>query len=223
MGLNPSKGNMYDFVTHTWNTVKGACPHDCSYCYMKRWGNLNPVRFDKRELKTDLGSGNFIFIGSSCDLFADEIPHDWILDTLTKANWYDNKYLLQSKNPARFSRGYFEDINRPVVFCTTIETDRFYPEVVRASPHPYKRAVAMQKMRVPRYVTIEPIIDFDLASLVDLVKRCEPEQVNIGADSGGNGLPEPPAAKVLALIDELQVFTTIARKTNLARIIEARP
>lgn len=223
MSLNPSKGNMYDFVTHTWNTVKGACPHDCSYCYMKRWGNLKPVRFDKRELKTDLGAGNFIFIGSSCDLFADEIPHDWILDTLTKANWYDNRYLLQSKNPARFNRGYFEDISQPVVFCTTIETNRFYPEVMRASPHPCNRAVAMQKMRVPRYVTIEPILDFDLEPMIELIKRCEPEQVNIGADSGRNGLPEPPSDKVLALIDELSRFTTIARKTNLGRLLAELP
>jgi DNA repair photolyase len=35
MPLNPSKGNMYPFVTHTWNPIRGKCPHDCSYCYMK--------------------------------------------------------------------------------------------------------------------------------------------------------------------------------------------
>ena len=71
MGLNESKGNMYEFVTHTWNTVKGRCPHDCSYCYMKRWGKQRDPYFDRRELKTDLGEGNFIFVGSSCDIFAD--------------------------------------------------------------------------------------------------------------------------------------------------------
>jgi DNA repair photolyase len=60
MGLNTSTGNMYSFVTHTWNTVKGECHHDCSYCYMKRWGKQKPVRFDKKELKTDLGKDNFI-------------------------------------------------------------------------------------------------------------------------------------------------------------------
>ena len=57
MALNKSAGNMYDFVTHTWNTVKGLCPHGCSYCYMKRWGTQNPVRFDAKELRTDLGKG----------------------------------------------------------------------------------------------------------------------------------------------------------------------
>lgn len=28
MGLNISKGNMYEFVTHTWNIIKGKCYHD---------------------------------------------------------------------------------------------------------------------------------------------------------------------------------------------------
>ena len=74
MGLNKSKGNMYKFITHTWNTVKGACEHDCSYCYMKRWGKLKPARFDEKELKTDFG--NFIFVGSSNDLFAKGISDE---------------------------------------------------------------------------------------------------------------------------------------------------
>jgi hypothetical protein len=42
---------------------------------------------------------------------------------------------------------------------------------------------------------------------------------NIGADSGNNHLPEPSAEKVLALIEELGRFTTIARKRNLGRIL----
>ena len=33
MSLNESKGNMYSWVTHTWNTIKGECPHGCTYCY----------------------------------------------------------------------------------------------------------------------------------------------------------------------------------------------
>lgn len=48
----------------------------------------------------------------------------------------------------------------------------------------------------------------------------EAEQVNIGADSGGNHLPEPSAAKVLALIEELVKFTTVERKKNLARLLK---
>jgi hypothetical protein len=62
-------------------------------------------------------------------------------------------------------------------------------------------------------------MDFDLEEMVELIKRCNPVQVNIGADSGNNHLPEPSMEKLLALIDELQKFTTIARKSNLGRLL----
>lgn len=122
MGLNISNGNMYDFVTHTWNTVKGQCYHDCSYCYMKRWGNLKECRFDEKELKTDLGSGNFIFVGSSNDMFSTNIPEWWIRKTLKHCSEFDNKYLFQTKNPDRI----LDFIDVPVisdksVVCTTME------------------------------------------------------------------------------------------------------
>ena len=55
MPLNKSTGNMYEFITLTWNTIKGECPHGCSYCYMKRWGKQPPLHFDEKELKTKLG------------------------------------------------------------------------------------------------------------------------------------------------------------------------
>lgn len=219
MGLNKSTGNMYDFVTHTFNMIKGACPHDCSYCYMKRWGGLKPVRFDKKELKTDLGTGNYIFVGSSCDMFAEEIPNDWILNTLTKCNWYDNKYLFQTKNPGRVFN-YINDINREFVVCTTIETNRTYPEMGN-TVSPEDRGISMEYLRmqgIKTMLTIEPIMDFDLDIFVELIKLAAPISVNIGADSGHNNLPEPSWEKVQALIKELQRFTKITKKRNLDRL-----
>jgi DNA repair photolyase len=218
MGLNESKGNMYDFVTHTWNTVKGACPHGCTYCYMRRFGEQKPVRFDRKELKTDLGEGNFIFVGSSCDMFAEAIDGEWIDATLDHCGRFPNKYLFQSKNPQELA-WWATSLPPESVACTTIETNRWYLDIMRDSPSPESRAVGMSAMPIPRFVTIEPVIDFDLEPMVELIKRCEPVQVNIGADSGHNGLPEPPAEKVLALIEALGRFTTIARKTNLGRIL----
>jgi DNA repair photolyase len=45
MPLNKSTGNLYEFVTHSWNPIQGKCPHDCSYCYVertfRRYGNMN--------------------------------------------------------------------------------------------------------------------------------------------------------------------------------------
>jgi DNA repair photolyase len=224
MSLNISKGNMYDFVTHTWNTVKGECFHDCSYCYMKKWGKLKPVRFDKKELKTDLGKGNFIFVGSSCDMFAENIPDEWIRETLLHCSDFDNKYLFQTKNPERFMN--YQDENTGIigksVICTTIESNRDYPEIMGESPLIEDRVIAMHNISysMDTYVTIEPIMDFDLDSLSVLIKHCNPVQVNIGADSGNNKLPEPSKDKILSLIKELEKFTKVKLKKNLNRILK---
>lgn len=214
MALNKSKGNMYEFVTHTWNTVKGECYHDCSYCYMKRWGKLNPVRFDEKELKTDLGNGNFIFVGSSCDMWAQNIPNKWIIDTLEHCGQFDNEYLFQTKNPRAIRR----ILPHKSSVCVTLESNRFYPEIMRNSPNPYERLSQMKYIRHPLYITIEPIMDFDLDVFFEMIKECEPIQVNIGADSGKNGLPEPPKEKVLELIEALEKITTVHHKMNLKRM-----
>lgn len=217
MGLNVSKGNMYTWVTHTWNTIKGKCPHDCRYCYMHKWGQQKPVRFDESELKTDLDYGNVIFVGSSCDMFADDIPGSWIEKTIRHCCGFDNTYLFQSKNPVGFSRiGFFPEKTR---LCTTIETNRWYGDIMRNCPPPRARALNLAVYGWDKYITIEPIMDFDTDDLVNLIKMCNPVQVNIGADSGGNGLPEPSPEKVRQLIDALKEFTVIDQKRNLNRLL----
>lgn len=210
---------MYSFVSHTWNAVKGQCYHDCSYCYMKRWGNLNPVRLDQKELKTDLGSGNFIFVGSSCDMFAPDIPTEWIEQTLHHCGKYNNKYLFQTKNPQRLLDDMYMMPDNSSI-CTTIESNKFYPTIMGNSPKPHERASAMARMALPTYVTIEPIMDFELEEMLATIEVCNPKQVNIGADSGKNGLPEPSKEKVLKLIEGLKKFTTIDQKKNLTRLLK---
>ncbi len=219
--LNVSKGDMYPWITHTWNTIKGECPHGCSYCYMHRFGKQRPVRFDQKEMKTILGHGNFIFVGSSCDMWAKDIPDAWISETLGECcRWCLNAYLFQSKNPERF-RDWQEAMPPGSTLCTTIETNRWYPDRMVKAPFPWVRADAMASLQAfKRYVTIEPIMDFDLLEMVELIERCEPEQVNIGADTGNNSLPEPPADKILELVERLKTFTTIAQKRNLGRLLK---
>ena len=219
MGLNISKGNMYDFVTHTWNTIKGICPHDCNYCYMKRWKNLKPTRFDESELKTDLGSGNFIFIGSSNDLFAIDHNYSWVAETLYHCVKYpENKYLFQTKNPEEMLN-WKDALPDNSVICITLESNRHYAEYMNSSPTPHSRVLSFRDFKIDKYITIEPIMDFGLGAFVEMIKSCNPIQVNIGADSGNNGLPEPPMEKIRQLIQELSKFTKVVEKPNLKRIL----
>ena len=219
MALKKQKGNMYDWVTHMWGPIKGRCSHDCSYCYMKRW-KLPPLHLDEKELKTDLGDGRFIFVCHTIDLFAADVPSAWIQSVLDKLCSYPmNRYLLQTKNPERFLDflGLYPD---GVLLGTTIETNR---NIVKTKAPPVKDRAkflgGLGKQGFETMVTIEPIFDFDLDELVELVLLANPEWVNIGADSKHHNLPEPSAVKVKDLIRALGKKTCVKLKGNLNRIL----
>jgi len=222
MVMNRSKGNMYGFIDFTWNTIKGKCPIGCNYCFMKRWGEQSLLRFDYKELNTELGEGNFIFVGSSCDMFDSHIPREWIEFTLEKCRRHNNKYFFQSKDTCSMS--FFEKlmpVNSSV--CTTIETNRFYGDVMGQAPFPERRALWLHEgfKGFDKYVTIEPIMDFDLEPMVELIKSCNPLQVNLGANTSSKvKLPEPSKNKILDLIGQLEKFTKIHNKKNIGRLLE---
>jgi len=217
-------GQMYQFLNdngnkgYTWNVIKGKCPHDCSYCYMKTYPQPE-LHFDDSELKTNLGQGNFIFVGSSCDVWADSIPSDWIAQILMHCRVIDNKYLFQTKNPERWLTWRQDLFGFPSksIFGTTIETNR--PYIVSRAPGTMQRMEAMKHIVAPKMLSIEPIMDFDLDVLVQWVKEIAPEFVSIGADSKGHNLPEPTGDKVKHLISELMEITTVKTKANLNRLL----
>ena len=220
--LNKQKGNMYGFVTHTFNTVKGKCPHDCSYCYMKRFGKQVDLHFDEVELRTGLGENNFIFIGSSCDMWAEEVRGEWIFDTLSRCRLYfRNKYLFQSKNPQRIL-DFFIPLPKNSVIATTIETNRSYPEMGKA-PLIGDRIRALREIKEQGFqtmITIEPIMNFDIMPLIACIFYAGPDWVNIGADSQGHNLPEPTPKMTKELIERLSGFTEVRQKPNLKRLLK---
>ncbi len=220
MALNKSKGNMYNFVTHTWNPIKGVCSHDCVYCYMKQF-KQKPVRLDEKDLKTDLGEDNFIFVGSGTDMWAGDISNDWILKVLYHCRKFSSKYLFQTKNPYRFIQ-MLSMFHKTDVLGTTIETNRddslqkFSTAVLI-----HQRFSAMRFLKnckAKTMITIEPVMDFDVIDFAKELHYIKPDWVNIGADSKGHNLPEPSWNKVQALIAELKKFTEVKCKFNLERL-----
>ena len=238
MGMNKSKGNMYPWITHTWNPLAGECPHKCFYCstnkLMRYPGIKNkytgPPRLHEPELKTNLGKDNFIFVCAQSDLFAEDVSDEVIFQIIEKCHKHsNNEFLFQTKNPQRIFEFANELSGLDFRICTTIETNRLYDEVMEHCPLPEDRSEAMNEIahefsfgfpNKEMYVTIEPIMDFDLNEMSLLIEDCLPAQVNIGADSGNNNLPEPSKEKILALISKLEKFTKVKQKSNLARLLK---
>lgn len=222
MPMNKQSGNMYGFVTHTWNPIRG-CGHNCSYCYVPKKFNgridMTP-RLDETEFKTDLGSGNFIFVGSTSDMFGDFMKNEWILKVLKYCRKYPgNRYLFQSKNPESFLQLEIQQaLPEHSILGTTMESNRDYPKITDA-PSPMKRYVSMKIQTVfPKMVSIEPILNFDLDTMIHWVKGMHPIFVSIGADSKKTDLPEPTAQEINELVTELRKHTEVILKDNLRRI-----
>jgi len=211
---------MYDWVTHTWNTVKGECYHNCVYCYMKNWGDLAKVRFDEKELQTDLGKGNIIFVGNTNDMFAQDIPFEWIEKTMEHCRKHDNEYVFQTKNPKRLTMFFQGKVDLRYTVGTTIETNRADDLAkISKAPPPEERAKWIAMGNDKKFITIEPIMDFDLEPFAEMIANAKPNFVNIGADSKRHNLHEPSYEKVIALVDALKsTGIEIRKKINLQRL-----
>lgn len=221
MSLNKSKGNMYPWVTHTWNPIRGKCPHGCVYCFMKN-RDVGPLRLEEKTLLDNLGRGRTIFVGSSTDMFAEAVPRDWIVRVLTTCKNFNNKYIFQTKNPGRFVR-LLECIEFPdyTVLGTTIESNRSYGQEYYGPP-PWARAATFENEKLyifEKMVSIEPVMAFDLDIFLRWLRDIKPAFVSIGADSKGHKLPEPTMGELDMLVLGLRKFTQVKLKKNLSRIL----
>jgi protein gp37 len=229
--MMPKKSNMYSFVTTTRNYLAGECKHKCSYCYVNamkdKFPNLKErysgeIILINKELTKSEGKDKTIFVQDMGDLFEESVPKEFIQKVLTHLRGYPtNTYLFQTKNPRR----YFEFINEfspNCLFGTTIETNK-QEEIDKISKAPklVERQYWIGEVNFgKKFLTLEPLMDFDLDVLVNWINDIQPDFVNIGADSKNNHLVEPPKEKIEALIKELEKFTEVRIKDNLKRLLE---
>ena len=224
---------MYKENRKTINWMVG-CEHDCIYCrpsfqrQMKRQKQrcLKCYRYEphahlERLLKSPpkTKGDEFVFFPSSGDpAFA--LISEWATALEYARKHANTKFLIQSKNP-----GCLIDIDFPanMVVATTIETNlgtfetpsryKTYTEISQA-PSPYTRYLAMLEVQHKhKMVTIEPILDFNLITLLKWIREINPEIMYVGYDNHNVKLPEPPLAKTKLLIKELRKFTTVRVKT----------
>jgi hypothetical protein len=229
---------MYEWITHMWGALDG-CPHQCAYCYeaqrRKRYGKTFPQVPRLREPFPYMG-GDYktIFVCHTSDLFAAEVPVEYIEKVIAHCMRWTNQYVFQTKNPARLTEELAGmPMPKMAIIGTTIETNR---EELTAkysrTPTPYDRAAAMRILseRFTTFVTIEPILAFDYEKLAELILWSKVDFVNVGADSKGCGLQEPSdlaVAKLLCALFAGQVYASetsdprpvIIGKPNLDRIL----
>lgn len=224
MPLSKTVGNMYPWVTHKKTYTRGKCKHGCTYCYVPhsraaRFYSGKP-RFVKKELEEDLGSGKIIFVGHMTDMFGSWMPAEWIESILEHCRKYPgNKYLFQSKNPARFLE-FLNHFPIHTIFGTTIETtSSILLDPYSKAPHVSCRMMAMSGLskEYDKMISIEPIMDFRVDTMINWVHQINPKFVSIGADSKGHKLPEPSAADIHRLMTGLGAIE-VKLKSNLKRL-----
>lgn len=227
MSLKKSKGNMYPWISHMHCHLGGECIHACDYCYVNSapFGRpakyTGPIRLIEKEFNVNYGTGKTIFIENCNDLFAENVPGEFIARILHHCRRYPtNTYVFQTKNPIRMLYGLESLWPYNSIFGTTIETNRDLPSSISNAPRPHDRMLAMLNIKGRKFVTIEPVLDFDVDILAQWIADIRPEFLNLGADSKGHGLPEPTADKVFALAEKLLEYgIELRQKHNLSRLI----
>lgn len=225
MSLKKSKGNMYPWVTHQHCHLGGECPHKCVYCYVDnpRFGRparyQGPLRLIEKEFSVNYGKGKTIFTENCNDLFAAKVSDEFIARILAHCRqWPENTFVFQTKNPGRYLE-WLSLMPLSFILGCTIETNRVIKGISTA-PAPVDRAREMNCLTGQRrFITIEPVLDFDVDILADWIRCIRPEFLNLGADSKNHGLPEPTVEKIMEFTEKLKEYgIELREKSNLSRL-----
>jgi len=210
----------------TWNIFSG-CKFDCYYCWARKLVTTRLAHLEKycsvgfiptfhpAELKAKFKPNEFVFVSSLGDIsFATWSELKQILSVIQK--YPQTKFLLQTKDPAIFMDGRIWEDN--IYHGATIETNREI--TVSKAPQPIKRYHAFAENNHPhKFLSIEPIMDFDLEIFLSWIKDINPEIVEVGADNYRSLLPEPSWDKVEALLKGLRdICPVVIEKEGLERL-----
>lgn len=216
-------GKMFSFITGTFNPVAGECPFDCSYCWakslIKRYNYAKyqgPARLDEKAMRKIPDKG-FIFVQDMSDIST--LQRDDAITLNTELGLRTNAtYLDLTKDPNWYYKMICKGVSFPenVIFGATIETDKTIK--ISKAPTPLARFNALEWLAkyFPNriFISIEPIMDFNMDTMVRHILKIRPWAVAVGYDNYHNNLPEPPLEKTRALIDRLRSYgITVYEKT----------
>lgn len=225
---NRSNGRkMFNIVTKTWNPITG-CLHFCTYCWARKLATTKlknshrykegfKPRLNEREFRTKFKEGDFVFVSDMGDLFGNFMPREWILRVIEHIKHFPKSFFLfLTKNPERYEK-FLDAMPQNAILGATIETNRdlaYLENTISRAPLPSIRYLAMKKLEWDKkFVSIEPILDFDLEVFIEWIKDIFPFMVYAGYDNYDNKIPEPPLNKTLRLLEEISKITFVVRKT----------
>lgn len=228
MDSKKKKSRMFRSVNHTWNPVVG-CSHHCFYCWARMLVKRRRYQTPCNEcynfkvhahLERPIKTGKVILVCSMGDLFCKECPRDYIQQVLDKIRSHQNKtFIICSKNPARFS-DFIKSVPDNCILGTTIETNRdILVRALTKAPLPSQRYEAMIKLNHKRkFLSIEPIMDFDLSILLTWVRKIKPEICEIGYNNYTTfQLPEPPLSKTEKLISRIRKLGIVTHEKTIRK------
>ena len=209
----------------TWNLFTG-CNFNCSYCWARQLAETrlkasypngfipttHPDRFNRHFKPND-----FVFPVSMGDIaFAPSIVGQVILDHVNK--YHETKFLLCTKDPDIFRQVKFHQPN--LYLGTTLESNRRFNGT--RAPSVFDRYRWLKDLSHPcKFISIEPVMDFDLNTFVQWILDINPSIVEVGADNYHHNLPEPSADKLNSLLVEIKKFGKIViEKQGLERLLK---
>lgn len=219
---------MFRSVTDTWNPYHG-CLHDCTYCFARRRAErlkgMNNKRYTEGfapaffpdMLTRSFKAGSLVFVSDMGDLFGRWVKREWIAAILeVVAQHPDVDFLFCTKNPDRYFKFEFTP---NVILGVTIESNRDHD--ISKAPIPGLRYAAMRlQPHTRKFISIEPVMNFDLGELLFWVRQIKPEIVEIGADTLNNNLREPGPEKLAALVIGCESeIETVHVKDSLERLL----
>jgi hypothetical protein len=215
---------MFKTVTRTWHVFSG-CHFECKYCWaqpfilgrlqnLPKYQNGFEPTFHPKELLKMFWPGDFVGVALMGDInFADDKSRQAILGRIS--DFPQTNFLIQSKDPRVFGLWPKQE---NIYFGTTIETNRDYK--LSKAPTPLVRYMSALLLKSPhKFISIEPVMDFDIEVLVRWLQDIHPEIVEVGADNYHHGLPEPSPEKVKQLLEALRGFVPrVVEKEGLERL-----
>jgi len=221
---------MFKSINRSWNVFVG-CQFNCVYCCARKLAETrlrNRRRYKdgfvphlvEEELLKTFKPSEFILVVFMGDIaFATREEFLRILARIREFPQTD--FLIQTKNPRQLY-DWREDWGTglpPNVYAgTTIESNRDYG--LSNAPSPYDRFRYLTGYPHNRkFLSIEPVMDFDVEKLVSWVRIIQPDIVEVGADNYHNNLPEPSWEKVEELLKRLREFVPrVEEKEGLERL-----